>query len=363
MSDIDRVLDDAGLHNAHVHEFVRHWAEHTGAARVEVVSAADDARLIAGVPGRRARSSPRARACYYSRSYCKDTARSEERTIVATSDPADKGVYNNWRPTREMRPIARGEHDGRLGGQDDVRHPLPHGPARVAAREVRGRRRAHRPPHRRAAHDPHGAGRPAVHRRARGPDGLRARRPRDRRPAEPRPGHPRRPALLRHDRATSARSCTSAPPTAATPCSARSRTVCAWRPTTAGQSQEFLVRAVHADRHQGQGDREDVPRLRRVPERLGQDQPRDDAARRTLSETATTSSSSATTSCGCASTTSDGRIYGMNPEYGVFGVAKDTNEVTNPCALDSIAPGTQAALHQRRLQRGHAGGLVGGPHA
>ena len=30
----------------------------------------------------------------------------------------------------------------------------------------------------------------------------------------------------------------------------------------------------------------------------------------------------------------DGRLYGMNPEYGVFGVAKDTNEGTNPTALD-----------------------------
>ena len=38
----------------------------------------------------------------------------------------------------------------------------------------------------------------------------------------------------------------------------------------------------------------------------------------------------------------DGRLYGMNPEFGVFGVAKDTNETTNPTAIDSIAPGTRA---------------------
>jgi phosphoenolpyruvate carboxykinase (GTP) len=36
----------------------------------------------------------------------------------------------------------------------------------------------------------------------------------------------------------------------------------------------------------------------------------------------------------------DGRIYAINPEFGVFGVAKDTNEVTNPTALGSVAPGT-----------------------
>ena len=39
----------------------------------------------------------------------------------------------------------------------------------------------------------------------------------------------------------------------------------------------------------------------------------------------------------------DGRVYGMNPEFGVFGVAKDTNERTNPTALESIAEGTGAS--------------------
>ncbi|MDQ4097373.1 MAG: phosphoenolpyruvate carboxykinase (GTP), partial [Actinomycetota bacterium] len=38
----------------------------------------------------------------------------------------------------------------------------------------------------------------------------------------------------------------------------------------------------------------------------------------------------------------DGRLYGMNPEFGVFGVAKDTNEDTNPTALASVGAGTQA---------------------
>jgi phosphoenolpyruvate carboxykinase (GTP) len=37
-----------------------------------------------------------------------------------------------------------------------------------------------------------------------------------------------------------------------------------------------------------------------------------------------------------------GRLMGMNPEYGVFGVAKDTNEKTNPNALSSIDEGSQA---------------------
>ena len=46
MDDVDKALDEAGLTNPHVREYVNHWAELTGAERVEVVSAADDARLL-----------------------------------------------------------------------------------------------------------------------------------------------------------------------------------------------------------------------------------------------------------------------------------------------------------------------------
>jgi len=76
MADIEAVLDGAGLTNPKVRDFVRHWAELTGAERVEVVSASDDARLIqesldAG------EIVPAGEGVYYSRSYHKDTARSE----------------------------------------------------------------------------------------------------------------------------------------------------------------------------------------------------------------------------------------------------------------------------------------------
>ena len=40
---------------------------------------------------------------YLAHSHPKDTARSEERTVVATHDPADRGVYNNWRDADEVR--------------------------------------------------------------------------------------------------------------------------------------------------------------------------------------------------------------------------------------------------------------------
>jgi phosphoenolpyruvate carboxykinase (GTP) len=46
MSDVDAVLDAAGLKNPQVREYVHFYAELTGAERIEVVTAADDARLI-----------------------------------------------------------------------------------------------------------------------------------------------------------------------------------------------------------------------------------------------------------------------------------------------------------------------------
>jgi phosphoenolpyruvate carboxykinase (GTP) len=103
MADVAQVLNDAGLTNAHAHEYVQYWADVTGADAVEVVSAADDKRLIEeGLEA--GELFPVGEDCYYSRSYSKDTARSEERTIVATNNERDKGVYNNWRPASEMKP-------------------------------------------------------------------------------------------------------------------------------------------------------------------------------------------------------------------------------------------------------------------
>jgi phosphoenolpyruvate carboxykinase (GTP) len=114
--DLETILDDAGLKNPSVREFVRRWAEHNGVARVEVVGASDDARLIAESLAA-GEIWPAGEERYYARSYVKDTARSEERTIVATADPADKGVYNNWHPSSEMRPLLEGLMRGASAGK------------------------------------------------------------------------------------------------------------------------------------------------------------------------------------------------------------------------------------------------------
>jgi phosphoenolpyruvate carboxykinase (GTP) len=116
VADVEVVLDEAGVKNPEVRAYVLYWAELTGAARVEVVSSADDARLIEEAL-EAGELQPAGPGRYYSRSYHKDTARSEERTIVATNDPKDKGVYNNWRPASEMRPLLEDRMRGAMQGK------------------------------------------------------------------------------------------------------------------------------------------------------------------------------------------------------------------------------------------------------
>jgi phosphoenolpyruvate carboxykinase (GTP) len=103
VTEVDAALDRAGLTNASVRKYVRRWAQITGAARIEVVGVNDDARLIAEALDA-GEIAPAGEGRYYARSFHKDTARSEERTIVATADERDRGVYNNWRPSSEMKP-------------------------------------------------------------------------------------------------------------------------------------------------------------------------------------------------------------------------------------------------------------------
>lgn len=116
MADVEAALDAAGLTNPAVREYVRKYADLTGAERIEVVSHADDARLIQEALDAR-ELFPAGEGRYYSRSYYKDTARSEERTIVASNDEKDKGVYNNWRPASEMVPMLEDRMRGASQGK------------------------------------------------------------------------------------------------------------------------------------------------------------------------------------------------------------------------------------------------------
>jgi len=114
--DVDAVLDRSGLKSAPAREYVRYWAALTGAQQIEVVGVADDDRLIQEAL-EAGELLPAGEGCYYSRSYLKDTARSEQRTIVATSNPDDAGVYNNWRPAAQMRPLLEDQMRGASAGK------------------------------------------------------------------------------------------------------------------------------------------------------------------------------------------------------------------------------------------------------
>ncbi|MCJ7710061.1 MAG: phosphoenolpyruvate carboxykinase (GTP) [Chloroflexi bacterium] len=109
-------LDIAGVANETIRDFVREWARIATPARVEVVSAADDARLIQEAldAGELLQAGA---GRYYARSHVKDTARSEECTVVATSRPMDRGVYNNWRPADEVDAIMRERMSGASAGK------------------------------------------------------------------------------------------------------------------------------------------------------------------------------------------------------------------------------------------------------
>lgn len=104
MKDIASILEEAHLNNPEVLAYVEHWAAITEPDSVEVISAQDDERLVqeALADGE---IFPAGKDRYYSRSYWKDTARSEERTVVATHNAQDAGVYNNWRDAAEVTAI------------------------------------------------------------------------------------------------------------------------------------------------------------------------------------------------------------------------------------------------------------------
>lgn len=105
------------LTNPLAEAFIAEWAAHLGAERVELIEASDDARLTAEALAA-GELLPVAGGRLYARSHPKDTARTEERTFVSTADPRDRGLYNNWRPSGDLKPqlleLMRGASAGRV---------------------------------------------------------------------------------------------------------------------------------------------------------------------------------------------------------------------------------------------------------
>ncbi len=339
MADVEKALDEAGLTNESVREYVRYWADVTGAERVEVVDASDDARLIqesldAG------EILPAGEGLYYSRSYYKDTARSEERTVVATNNPEDKGVYNNWRPASEMRPMLEERMKGASAGKTmyvipylmaPPGSPLTHWSAGVELTDHRtvvlhmirmarvGVKYLNELPHPdhfvRAVHvtgdlENLGQGTPEDQRyfvtvadertilhygSSYGGNALLGKIAHGLRQASY-DGWASKKFLVEQflligieDKETG-----------------KTYHICGGFPSASGKTNLAMMLAPDAlgERYHVSFYGDDIAWLWVSPE--------------------------------------DGKLYGMNPEYGVFGVAKDTNEATNPTALHSINPGTGA---------------------
>ena len=115
-SEVEARLKTSGVTNDAVRDFVRQWVAHLQPARLEIVTAADDARLLQeGLAEGEIHEVTGGR--YFSRSYSKDTARSEERTFVATKDPAERGAYNNWADSTEIKAKLEGLTRGALAGK------------------------------------------------------------------------------------------------------------------------------------------------------------------------------------------------------------------------------------------------------
>src|SRR5215468_9948944 len=337
MVDVDAALGRAGLRNIHVREYVRYWAGLTGAARVEVVSASDDARLI-GEGLADGEILPAGEGRYYSRSYVKDTARSEERTIVATNNPADKGVYNNWRPAAEMKAklteLMRGASSGKTMYVIPYLMAAPGSPLEKYAAGVQltdnrsvvlhmNRMTRVGVDYINNLEDPNSFVR-AVH--VTGDlENLGQGTPDDKRyfvtVADERTilhfgssyGGNALLGKIAHGLRQAAYDGWASGEFLAEQFmligivdkqTGRTYHVCGGFPSASGKTNLAMMTppAGLQDRYEVRFYGDDIAWLRVDP--------------------------------------SDGRIYAINPEFGVFGVAKDTNEVTNPTALGSVAPGT-----------------------
>ncbi|WP_340537917.1 phosphoenolpyruvate carboxykinase (GTP) [Nocardioides sp. GXZ039] len=335
---LERILDEAGVRNPHVRDYVAHWAAITEPDRVEVVDAGDDARLVAEALDA-GELLPAGEGRYYSRSYVKDTARSEERTIVATSDPADRGVYNNWHDGEEMTAAQVERMRGQSRGKTMYVVPYLMAPpgSPLAAYAAGVELTDNRPvvlhmirmarvgvAHLEALEDPAHFVR-AVHVTGDLPN-LGQGTPED-----------QRYFVTVADRRTILHFGSSYGGNALLGKIAHGLRQACYDGRASGRflAEQFMLLGI-TDQETGKryhvcggfpsASGKTNLAMTLSPDALGDryrvDFYGDDIAWLWVGE--------------------DGRVYGMNPENGVFGVAKDTNEHTNPTALRSIEPGTGA---------------------
>ena len=96
------LVDGLPIPNDTVKAWVAERAAWTDVDAVEVIDAADDDRLLEEAVAA-GELIDLGNGTYYAHSHPQDTARTEARTFVGTDQEGDKGQFNNWRPASELR--------------------------------------------------------------------------------------------------------------------------------------------------------------------------------------------------------------------------------------------------------------------
>ncbi len=104
------------IQNAPIKEWINGKAGFLGAGGIEVIDATDEQRLF-DLAVKEGVLTALPDGNYHHRSHPKDTARAEAPTHIATDDPADKGIFNNWmhadEAKKQLKDRAYGSYKGK----------------------------------------------------------------------------------------------------------------------------------------------------------------------------------------------------------------------------------------------------------
>ena len=100
---IRSLVEQLPIPNEAVKAWVADRAAWTGVANVEVIDAEDDPRLLKEAIAA-GELIDLGNGTYLAHSHPRDTARTEARTFVSTEQASDRGQFNNWRHVDEIRP-------------------------------------------------------------------------------------------------------------------------------------------------------------------------------------------------------------------------------------------------------------------